>query len=350
MDILKALTESIINVFDEKGNKINFKTKEVKYYKSPYNSCNTYSRTLFIDDKPLLNNKKLKRRVEYRCECGGVSNILLCKFLEKEKLSCFNCKEKGEKAEKHKQYFMLKRQGFVVPKKVRKTNTYDFLAESDDFKTNYFSKHLKTNEFEKIKKYIYSIDGVVLVNKEYSFLEAIPSKNQLKYTQAIIVDNEVHKLKDIYIKCPLCGEIFHITRNLRERYDSNNFDCRNCYLTNKTFKIKKNHNGLTYQSNLELKFITKCFNDGIEILNGPTIDYIFQNVKRKYIIDFYLPKLHLLIEIKDSHVWHKRQVNSGKWCAKSLAAENYAKLNNLHFKVLFPKDIDNFFLTQKEIV
>ena len=63
----------------------------------------------------------------------------------------------------------------------------------------------------------------------------------------------------------------------------------------------------------------------------------------KYRIDFFLPKYGFEIELKDNHVWHKKQVESGKWKAKEDSAINFCKTKGYRYFLLFPKDIEKFF-------
>ena len=89
---------------------------------------------------------------------------------------------------------------------------------------------------------------------------------------------------------------------------------------------------------------------GIEIINGPKVKYFFDGKERTYSIDFELPKQHKLIEIKDNHIWHKKQVESGRWQKKENAAIEYANKLNYEYHIIFPNDIEGFFQTLKEIV
>ena len=58
----------------------------------------------------------------------------------------------------------------------------------------------------------------------------------------------------------------------------------------------------------------------------------------------------MVIELKDNHIWHKKQVESGKWEKKENGAKQYCNINGLKYVLLFPNDIDTFFKTLKEIV
>jgi hypothetical protein len=82
-----------------------------------------------------------------------------------------------------------------------------------------------------------------------------------------------------------------------------------------------------YQSKLEMKFINLCESLNIVINNGPNIKYNFENKERIYRVDFILKDL--LIEIKDDHIWHKNELESGKFNAKMNAVKKYITDNNL---------------------
>ena len=193
-----------------------------------------------------------------------------------------------------------------VSKRKDKKRQYNFHLESDEFKKEYFNKNLTLDEFEKVKKYIYSI-------------------------------------KDIILQCPLCGKTFSISRMIKERVVNNNFDCKNCYLNNKTFALNKIDNDLHYQGKQELKFINECVNRKIEIIDGNEIEYVYRNKKHIYKIDFYLPLYKYQIEIKDNHIWHRKQVENGKWGAKEKSAIAFCEKNNMKYFLLFPQDLDDFF-------
>lgn len=343
-DIIKVLEKQILKIYDENGIEIPFTKKEIKFYKAKFSSSSP-ALTLFLDEVPLLNNRKYNRKVEYSCKCGNINTILLCKYLKKESMGCPKCRENDEKIKWHKLYFEKKRNGEIRGNKKRRTVTYNFDAESDEFKEAYFKRNITIKEFDSIKKYIYSVSNIILENKKVKFLIAEPSFNSKKYRQMLDIDGVIVPFKDIYLRCPLCNKVFHITRQIKERVEAHNFDCKKCFLNNKTFAIKKVNNVLNYQGKLELNFIEKCFDKNILIENGPTIEYFFNEKRKLYTIDFYLPEYDIYIEIKDNHIWHKKQVESGRWKAKEEAAIRYSKQNNKMFYLLFPKDIECFFKT-----
>jgi len=350
-NIEKVLENGIISLFDKFGNKIDFDRKELKYYKSKYSSVPKDTLTLFIDDKPLVNLRDNKYHVSFKCNCGNISKIHLSKYLKKDKMSCCKCRENEEKIEWHKKYFEMKRNGMERGNKKRgKTVIYDFDNESEEFKKKYFERNLTEEEFSEIKHLIYSVDGVVVKDKNFDFLIAEPCFNAKKYSQAIKIDGKVIKLKNINIICCKCGEIFHITRQLKEHYRNGNFYCKPCVFTNFTFSRKKHESGLMYQSNEELKFINRCIENGIKIENGLKIPYFFNGKMHVYNSDYFLPDLKIIIEIKDNHIWHKKQIESGKWIEKEKSAIEFSNKNGFKFQLLFPNDIDSFFKHMKEIV
>ena len=127
--------------------------------------------------------------------------------------------------------------------------------------------------------------------------------------------------------------------------------CKDCAFSNKTFKVKSifniERNKITYQSYPELKLISFCNYNGIVIENGPKIPYYFKGKHRMYIVDYYIPFYKIMVEIKDNHIWHKNQIDSGQWLMKQESAKKYAKQNNLKFKLVFTQYLDDFLNTFK---
>ena len=77
-------------------------------------------------------------------------------------------------------------------------------------------------------------------------------------------------------------------------------------------RVKKfNNSSLWYQGSFELDFLNN-FYASFEIQRGPTIKYIFNDKNKVYFPDFYIPKLNLIIEIKNSYLMKrdKDSINS----------------------------------------
>lgn len=344
--VIKELEKSILALFDSSGNEIKYTNKEIKLYKSKYSSAGHEALTLFIDGKPLVNLRNSKIKVEYKCKCGNVNRIYLSKFLIKDRLACPHCRETVEKKQWHSEVLKKIHKGLPYDSKNKakmKKVIYDFDNENDEFKNDFYSRNLTSEEFEKALKYIVSIDGVEIAGKKIVFVEHDISKNAKKYRQTVLIDNIKHPFKNILLKCPLCGTIFSISRPIKYRVISNNFDCKYCYMNNKIFSIKKYMGNLTYQSKIEFDFIKKCTEKNIEIENGADISYMMNGIKHNYRVDFYLPKYRYQIELKDNHVWHKHQIETGKWELKENAAIKFCDENSMKYFLLFPKDIEKFF-------
>lgn len=348
-NFLKKLSNSVVQIFDENGNEIFFTKKEVKLHLFKYSSTHKEKVTLFIDDTPISSSKKYK--ITYRCDCGALSTILLEKFVLKTKLTCKKCVENEDKRRWHGEVIRKIHRGesYVKRNSTKQLRKYDFNSESDSFKEEFYKNYLTIDEFIKCKQYIYSIHDIVLGNKEVFFLEHENGVNFKKYRQMVMIDGKKIPFQKIKLKCPLCGSIFSISRPIKERVKKNNFDCRSCFFNNKVFNRKKYEEGLTYQSNFEFQFIELCKKHNIEIKDGIKVHYYFDNAKREYTTDFLLPNLGFVIELKDNHIWHKKQLESGRWEKKENAAITYCNQNNLKYIMLFPEDIDNFFKKYCEI-
>ena len=350
-NIIEILQESIDSIYDEFDNIIEYSKLELILKKNE-DKIHSLSESIevYLDGKKITTRNK---KVLYKCSCGAENKIFLKKFLDKDRLRCNKCREDFEKRMYHSLFFT---DGIVRGRKT-KTNTYVFDNETDCFKQNYFARHLYANEFfEKMLPNIISINGIEICDKsDIQYLEHERVKNQYKYFPHVIINNKKTPFINVVVKCPKCGREYKISdrRSKREKIKTN-FLCKDCSFANKNFPIKtyvtKFNDIITYQSKLELKFIQQCEQYDIRILNGQQLPYVWMNGNRVYHVDFYLPSLSKMIEIKGNHIWHRKQIENGKWGAKEKVALDYALKNNLFFEVLFEKDFYNFFKTVNEIV
>jgi len=333
-------------------------TFEIKKYKHKFSSTTDESNKLFYDDEVVKTNGTY---INYDCPtCGRNYTILLKKFLLKDSLFCRFCKEQDEeKRKKQSQYVTKSFKDFnkVVSTKVKKDKITNnelieisnkkFESESDDFKLDYFSKHMTINEYEKIKTHIYSVNGIQNTEK-LSYYEHIKNNNQMKYSSYLYDSkNDIFiNMNNIKYTCECCDEVFNTTRKPIERVENYKCLCKRCSFSNRTFKIKHTINCINekilYQSNPELQLIEFCNKMNIIIKNGPKVKYFFNNKIRTYFIDYYIPTKKVIIEIKDNHIWHKNQIDSGQWKMKEETAKKYAKDNGLRYKLIFTQYLQDF--------
>ena len=352
---LKILSDRIINVFDENGNEIKG-IYTINLYKSKYSSHNEKSIRLFVNDMVI---PKMKYRVEYKCLCGNILNILEVKYLIKKQIKCKFCREDDEKRKKQSLYITnsFKENGKVIKKyreekkilsniELINISNIEFNNENKSFKEKYFVNNCTLKEFENHKKSIISINNISINNIELILYIKCP--NHKKYSQYIYdkKDNILVRFRNIKYICECCkNEFISSTSRLpKDKLSKHKILCIDCSFSNNTFKIKNieniNNNKVNYQSKPELDLINFCNKNSILIENGPNIPYYFNKKERIYKVDFIIN--NILIELKDWHIWHKRQILSGKWKIKEESAINYCKNNNLLYKLIFTKELEEF--------
>jgi hypothetical protein len=319
---------------------------------SKYSSSKEPSFKLEIDGLRVKKDDK----VTYECpKCHIESTIGAGRFLSKKSEYCYKCKEQNpEKRKTHSDYIKRSYSEYkkVIPLAKKEKIKFDnidelskysiklFNDESDDFKKKYYERTPSLDDFNNIKDNIISISNIEIMNKDLKYYPIIKNTNQMKYSPKVLIDNKLVLLSNCKFVCSLCDEIF-VGRNIKKKSKSK-LMCTSCSFSNKTFSFKTFKNidneKVVYQSIPELNLLKYCNKNNILVKNGPNIKYEF-NGDKIYKVDFEIPKLKTLVEIKDNHIWHKRQVESGKWEAKESSARKWCRDKNYEYYLIF-KTID----------
>lgn len=315
-----------------------------------------------INEKIISRNNKYI--VSYDCLFCKKEIIIslngLVKKVNNNIIQCRVCKESNIAKREKQSLFMVKSN----PKRIEKKSQPDIPietckdvivksnAEFDKcdkvFTEEYYKRNLTLQEFELIKSKIISVQNDKFKNLEsFIYYPHIKCNNQTKFIPKLY---DVHRdiFEDlIYVRfeCEKCNNTF-INKDIRIQKKRHKIYCRECIFCNDTFKIRhsKNINDeiIKYQSRLELRFISFCNENKILVRNGPTIEYLHNNKKKKYFVDFFLPDVNCMIEMKDAHIWHKKQIESGMWEAKINAVNELIKQKKYNsFMMISSKNFTN---------
>jgi hypothetical protein len=314
-----------------------------------------------------LANEELTKRhpyiITYDClTCHKLSSVGLTQFFRKinsiEPEYCYLCRNtKEEKRVTHSLLMTNLYSGNYTPKEKSIKKTFkDLLLQSiEEFnklepikQKTYNEKHLSIDEFNKIQPYIDSLCNGKIKGSQLKSLEFWPifkCNNQMHFSSVFYDPNNdtIIKGNQPIIKCENCN-ILKRCKSIEQFKTAVRILCIECKLCRKIFKIRNIHNIINeqviYQSKPEFRFVTWCNNNNILVKNGPYIAYTFNNKEHIYRIDFTLPVLQIHIEIKDNHIWHKQQVESGKWEAKMKAVDEYIHKSGEKYLLLFPSNLD----------
>jgi hypothetical protein len=216
-----------------------------------------------------------------------------------------------------------------------------FSSESYDFQSSYYIKHLTVEDFDRIRSKIISIgnDKIRDVSK-WKYIPTYRVCNQSRYTPMLInwESNAIEKPSYIKWSCDSCSTSF-VNRDIEVQKNRLRILCAECSFCNRTFKVKSmdtKWGKLRYQSQQEFRFIKWCIDHDIKIINGPNIPYMWNEKKHSYRVDFQLPDHKRLVELKDNHIWHKYQIENGKWGAKEMCAKEWCVANSWEYDLVFP--------------
>jgi len=323
-----------------------------------------FSNTKIPAPRLLINSELVpvcnKYTITYNClHCHVAKTIRLILFLRKVKnnvIYCNDCKNSDpDKRREHVAFMTGKRLPPTRVAKWTKKSVNDKVSESikmfnsEDtvFKMSYYNTHLSDEEFETIRTRIISVGKDLLTDLSgWNYVSAFRVYNQTKYTP-MLVNLSLNKIqKPHYIKwsCDQCKQEF-VNRDLETQKNKKRLLCGECGFSNRIFKIKSKETpwgAIRYQSKYELNFIEWCIEKNIRVLTGPDIRYLWKKKSKTYKVDFQLPDHKRLIELKDNHIWHKRQVESGLWLAKETCAKDWCTTVGWKYEIIFPSALSEW--------
>jgi len=289
-----------------------------------------------------INGSKIRKTSDYlftyKClSCGKLNTCASTQFLRKirqAKPQCFQCNN-----------ILLNETNYdssVKTKAVKEEKTYrqkyddsliEFQTYPDQYRNSYLLSHLSVEDYNRIKPNIISFgNGKFTDMDNYEYWSIYKVNNQMKFSYVIYdnINDIIFKADQPILKCDNCENNWRC-KSLEIFKNCYKILCHDCKLCNRTFKIRpiKNINNqiIMYQSKLELKFIEWCASNNLIVTNGPNVEYVFNNKSRKYRVDFQIDDI--LIEIKDFHIWHRNQVESGLWNEKVNAVNKFILDNQL---------------------
>jgi len=293
--------------------------------------------------------------VGYTClHCGVRNDITLNLYIRKvsKNIRCCNaCKNQdAQKRSEHSAYMLGERD--PAPKETQwkekplaqRVDESDqmFREEDSEFQTSYFLQHFTVDEFARVRGKLLSVGNGKLTDLSgWAYLPHYRVWNQTKFTPMLVhlESNRIEKPAYVQWRCEECDALF-TNRDLEVQKNKYRILCLDCGFCNRTFKVRSMttpFGKLRYQSVQERRCIEWCVEKGIPIENGPKLSYTFDSRTHWYKVDFQLPSLRVLLELKDNHIWHNRQVQSGKWGNKEAAARGWAAAHGWTYDMVFPK-------------
>jgi len=310
---------------------------EIKSIKLEFSS-NKYSSKKNSIYHITLNDKHLSKRdtfnIKYKCITCEANHIVgTTQFLRKVNKCSYSCGSSS---------LCESVQQTPIPplslKEQKEESDKLFDEYDDDFKNTYFSYHLTNEDYKRISKNIIGLHNGKYKIDNLEYWPVFKTNNQMLFSSVFYdnTNNLIIKANQPILQCDNCNNNWR-AKTLEKYKNCHKILCSSCTLCNKTFKIRTTKNCINdiilYQSKLELNFINWCNNNSIIVKNGPALSYIFQDIERKYKVDFIIKDL--LIEIKDN----RDDIKSGKHEAKINAVKEAIKNGNYKEYYLITPDI-----------
>lgn len=317
-----------------------------------------------LDIDGIETTRKTQLIIQYRClTCHCSNTVSMVTFLRKLNGksidTCCLCKNKDvDKRLQHSNWMKGKdirkyRKESSVSKsqyEIYNTSMHNFQNIPENERIAYYKRHLSSDQMKRILPHIVSLRNGHISSERLSkceYWDVFSSLNQMKFVPVFHdpINDEVIRIDQPIITCEQCGCKWRC-KNMKSFVDCVKVLCPTCKLCRKTFKIRSSLNivgtKITHQSRPEKTFIEWCASHNIIVENGPSLSYVFNNKEHTYKVDFVIPSIGYLIEIKDDHCWHKQQQATGKWACKEQAAfDQIEKGVYSKFLLLTPKTKQN---------
>lgn len=339
----EQLVQSIVGVYQNDGvTPKKYTSISASYTASKYTSTKQPIWRLMIDGTE--TTRKTSLLIQYKClSCTATSTVSMLSFLRKlNKQSpevCYMCRNQNEEKRKVHSVWMTGKNIRALPIKVttridaRELHFHakrDFLNLSQESRANYWRRHLTDQKMSAMMPYIQSLRNGNIPSERLQrcqYWDVFPSGNQMRFTPVFYdpVDDEVIRIDQPIIRCEQCNNNWRC-KNMQPLVGCKKILCASCKLCRRTFKIRGTTNigneKLVYQSKPEKQFIDWCAQNNIVVKNGPSLSYEFQSKEKVYKVDFLIPSIGYLVEVKDDHCWHRKQIESGQWLCKEQAAND----------------------------
>lgn len=298
--------------------KIKITNKNIKYYNKKGINCNINDLIDYpVSKLPLGSHNTIDVICDY---CGKKYNIKYNNFNIKTKNNILpSCCDNVNCIKQKRSLIIQKKYGVenvfqleTTKNKIKNTNLEKYGVENPQQDINIKYKTEQTN----LEKY-----GVINVFQSEKIKQKIINTNLEKYGVEYASQSEMTKQKTRETNL----------KNYGVEYPSQNIDFFNKNLKN-GFKLTY-IDELSCQGSYELDFILK-YKDKIKIENGLSIEYYFNNEKKIYHSDFYLPDYNLIVEIKSCYWFnvHKLQCE---------AKEEYSK-KKYNYIMILDKNYSDF--------
>jgi len=330
MNIRENIMNSILSIHDKKSKtEIPIMKKELVFEKSMYSSTNEKIWHIVINETHLRKTSDVI--ISYLCgNCNTINQVGTTQFLRRirnEKTHCQHCSNDYRPEIPAKKIADPIFEGKKDKVTFHQKSLEEFDKCNDVYKASYLLSHLTEEDFERIRSKIISFGNGKYVDFEnYEFWSIYRVANQMRYS-SVIYDKKndcIFKMDQPIVKCDNCLKPWR-AKTLEGFKNDYKILCKDCKLCNRTFKLRPIENiareTIMYQSKLEKKFVEWCNEMQLLVRNGPSIPYVFGEKSHIYRVDFQI--VDTLIEIKDFHIWHRNQIESGLWQTKLDAVNNY---------------------------
>ena len=220
------------------------------------------------------------------------------------------------------------------------TDKNAFEGMDDDFKTKYFRKLMKPEDYNRLSSAIVSFQNGKFANMhDIVYVPYFRTSQKDTSFEPVFYDkmrDTIEHITHVCCRCMNCNVHFPVS-NIQVYRNQKQILCKQCDILMGPTKPKSEHNingnTVTFKTKMEHKFVKYCNKHDVLVNNGPFVRFKHDNGEMKESqVAFMLPDLGIILDVYGNKEYPASVSNRQK------AIESFAEEHKYAYDMLYPKN------------